>query len=78
MSITLQLAPGASLQPIRGVVAEFGATIVPMHPGIDDDYLRTFYDVVAPRGVSVTRLVAELLRRPGVTAAYVKPRGEAP
>lgn len=67
----------ATASGVRGLVAEFGATLRPMHPGISDKYLRTFYDVEVPRDWA-DGLVEALRKRPDVAAAYVKPDGALP
>jgi hypothetical protein len=59
-----------------------GATIAPLHPqtanvALSQDMLSSFV-VTAPPGSEVDTLAVRIRPLPGVEAAYVKPRGEAP
>jgi hypothetical protein len=49
-----------------------------MHPDSTDDALRAWYSVDVPDEATAQSVVTQLLRQPGVAAAYVKPRDALP
>jgi len=90
MAITLQLQPDVANalhenradQPLAseltGLASELGVTLRPMHPGVDDASLRTFFLVEAVPAEQAETLAARLRRARAVQSAYIKPADELP
>ena len=58
---------------VRQALDQLGVALAPLHPGIDDEQLATYY--AAELASQAGAKAAERLRSvPGVTAAYVKPK----
>ena len=77
MRVSIKLTSDAAARGVFDKTGEAGVTLEPMHPGVDDDELRTWYyaDVDDERAEEV----AERLRREeGIEAAYIKPDESLP
>jgi len=71
--------PGAAAGPPGGVEAvarRAGVELAPQHPGVDDPELARWFVAALADRAAAERLVAELLRAPGVEAAFFKPGAE--
>ncbi|MBA2515532.1 MAG: hypothetical protein H0V26_14590 [Solirubrobacterales bacterium] len=60
------------------VAARAGVALRPLHPGVDDPALATFYVADAPDADAAEALRRDLVDLPGVQAAYVKPPDAPP
>ena len=58
--------------------AELGTVLEPMHPGIADPVLATYFTVEVADPAAAERLLEELGANPAIEAAYIKPPDEAP
>ena len=55
-------------------IQKLNAKIRPLHPGIDDPTLSSYFVVELPRGANPTQEISKLNKLPGITAAYAKPQ----
>ena len=55
-------------------VQKLNAKLRPLHPGVDDATLGSYFIVELPRGANAPQEIAKLKKLPGVTAAYAKPQ----
>jgi len=86
MQVTVKLKNAHALDQTRSsaqselqtIVASFGGTAKPLHPGTQDVNLRTYYVVEAPDQQSANRLIEALAKSPVVDGAYVKPADAMP
>ena len=87
--VTVQVQPEAADDLQRGeatdasqelfeVTRELGVELAPMHPGVEDPELATYYRVEAPDDETAARVVDRLQGLKAVGAAYVKPRDAPP
>ena len=60
--------------PVRHALDELGVALEPLHPGIDDEQLATYYAAELATPQAGAKVVERLRSVPGITAAYVKPR----
>lgn len=59
-------------------VKEAGAALQPLHPGTDDEELKTWFQMDAPENTDVRALTDSLMEHAPVLAAYPKPQDESP
>jgi len=59
-------------------IAAHGLSLVPMHPGVDDARLATYFVVEVADRETADRVVNELLQSPAVEGAYIKPPDALP
>lgn len=89
MQITLQLRPETALPLHRGqetaesadliqTASDLGFTLEPMHPGVEDPVLATYFIVDVADDSRADQALERLRALRSVEAAYVKPRDEAP
>ena len=57
---------------------ELGATLRPMHPGVRDPELSTYFFVEVPDQPTAGRIISRLQNCDAVESAYVKPPDEMP
>lgn len=57
-------------------IDELDLSLEPMHPGIDDPQLASYFQVDVPDQRTADRVAAKLRTSPAIEAAYVKPREE--
>lgn len=55
-----------------------GLSLLPVHPGTDDAALATFFHASVADASAANAAIERLKSCPGVEAAYLKPREEAP
>jgi hypothetical protein len=84
LRVTVQLAavrsghtPEARPASVQRLAEELGLPLEPLHPGVDDPVLRSYYTVEVPDRVAAA-VLARLRASPAVAAAYVKPPEAAP
>ena len=53
-------------------IQKLSAKIRPLHPGIDDSNLVSYFIVELPKSANTTQAIAKINKLPGVTAAYAK------
>lgn len=63
---------------VEQVVARVGAVVHPVHPGVPDRLLTSYFFIEVPDTAAAVDLLDELQRTPGVDAAYVEPSAEPP
>ena len=86
MQVTIQLTEAAARALQRRQAApelerlanRLGIILQPLHPQSPDRALMTFFSAEVPDGDAVQRVIAQLLRSPHVTAAYLKPPDAPP
>lgn len=59
-------------------LASLASLIQPVHPGVEDDDLKTFFMAEVGTAGEADRLIDRLRRSPHVAAAYLKPADEPP
>lgn len=69
-------SPAAS--KILNLASEFGVSLEPIHPGIDDPWLLPFFMIEVDDAVLAQRLIPCLLELDEVEAAYLKPMDAPP
>ncbi|QZZ20028.1 hypothetical protein J5X98_22480 [Leptothermofonsia sichuanensis E412] len=57
---------------------DFGLALQPMHPGVTDPELRSYFTVAAPDPVTAQQVIDRLQPMNAVEAAYVKPPDAMP
>jgi hypothetical protein len=84
LRITVELAPDVARQlhgagpatpatdDLARVVNDAGVRLEPIHPGVQDRTLRSFFTIDV-RDDDAQALIERLLKLPAVTAAYLKP-----
>jgi hypothetical protein len=65
-------------EELAAVVGELGSTVEPVHPGVDDPQLATYFTVEAASMPEADRLLERLRSHPAILAAYIKPADELP
>jgi len=77
MRVSIKLTSDAAARALLEKTREDGVTLEPMHPGVDDDELRTWYyaDVDDER---TDEVLDRLRREDSIEAAYVKPPESLP
>ena len=90
MRVTVQVAPdiarklnrGGSLEKacseLNGVLNNFSVKLVPLHPGIDDEALGSYFAVEVPDSETAKTVVRYLRPCRGIRAAYIKPADALP
>ncbi len=63
---------------LAAVVGQLGATVEPVHPGVDDPQLATYFTVEAANMIGAEQLLDRLRSHPAILAAYIKPADELP
>lgn len=73
------LAPGTdeSLELLQ-TAEMLGATLEPLHPGVDDPTLSAYFTANVPDREAAERLITKLQQLPSVEGAYTKPPDEPP
>jgi hypothetical protein len=66
----------ADAKKILEAVQRLKGKIRPLHPGIDDSTLASYFIVEIAKGADSKEAIAALNTLPGITAAYVKPKEE--
>jgi len=56
---------------------EFGVTLQPLHPGVQDPTLGAYYHMIADEAVAL-EVITRLRASSRIEAVYVKPAAEAP
>jgi hypothetical protein len=64
--------------PLANLARELHVSLEPTHPDSPDPTLRTWYSVDVPDEATAHSVATQLLRRPEVVAAYVKPPDALP
>ncbi len=65
-------------EELAAVVGELGSAVEPIHPGVDDPQLATYFTVEAAGMTEAERLLERLRSHPAILAAYIKPADELP
>jgi hypothetical protein len=90
MRVTVQVAPalarklrqgrklGTACSQLRGVLNNLSVQLVPLHPGMEDETLGSYFAVEVPDFRTAETVVRSLRPCPGVRAAYVKPADALP
>jgi hypothetical protein len=63
---------------VARAAAELGTVLEPIHPGVDDPHLETYFTVDVADSAAADRLLEELGANPAIEAAYIKPPDAAP
>jgi len=78
----LRQAPGALSQTIPEDLlreaSDLGITVRPVHPGVEDPNLRSYFCVEAPDLATATEIISRFQKCSSVQSAYLKPREELP
>jgi hypothetical protein len=69
--------PSAVSRHLLDVLDRLGVKLSPMHPGVSDENLKTYFTSNVP-DARVSEIQQELLRTEGVEAAYIKPADALP
>lgn len=77
MQITLQVAHSEADELARRLQAR-GLSLKPMHPGVDDPQLASYFLLEVPEEDTAEEVMRELLQLPAVEAAYIKPPDALP
>ena len=73
------LLPSSSeAEEVARTAAGVGAVLEPIHPGVDDPRLETYFSVGVADPAAADRLLEELRANPAIEAAYIKPPDAAP
>jgi hypothetical protein len=72
------LQPSPEGERVRGVVANLGFRLEPIHPGTSDPSLQQYFAVEVGDRASAVHVVTAVQQDPSVAAAYVKPADELP
>ena len=73
------LLPSSSeAEEVARTAAELGTVLEPMHPGVDDPHLETYFSVAVADPTAADRVLRELRANPAIEAAYIKPSDAAP
>ena len=90
MRITVQLDPNLAREVTRHgpqekgwpelakVLQSLSVNLVPLHPGTQDDTLRSYFAVDVPDSETAAEVVKKLRPCRGIRAAYVKPAEALP
>ncbi len=90
MQVTVRVRSGSTPMahqrlPVSGtaeelvrIANEFGVTVEPVHPGVQDPQLASYFTVRVPDGPTAERVIQRLRQSDRVEAAYVKPADELP
>jgi hypothetical protein len=90
MRITVQVAPdiarklnrggslGKACSELNGVLNNFSVKLVPLHPGINDEALGSYFAVEVPDSETAKTVVRYLRPCRGIRAAYIKPADALP
>jgi len=90
MRVTVQLAPdlarklqqgsgrGKACAELNGVLKNLSVKLVPLHPGIDDEALGSYFAVEVPDSETAQNVVRNLRPCRGIRAAYIKPADALP
>ena len=85
MKLTLQLKPEAALelhknqhdteltQALLKLATELGLQLEPMHPGVEDEELASYFQVPVENADAAKRVADQLRDLEAVDAAYLKP-----
>lgn len=65
-------------ESVAGLAGAFAVDLRPMHPGVPDANLATYYTAECDDPAVAQSLTEKLLEDATVDAAYVKPQGEPP
>jgi hypothetical protein len=66
----------ANAKKIIDAVQKLKGKIKPLHPGIDDSTLASYFIVEIANSADSKEAITALNQLPGITAAYVKPKEE--
>jgi hypothetical protein len=78
VEVTVVVFDTMTAEGLSAAMAKLGATVRPLAPGADDPQLSRYFVVDAPDLVSAEAVQAELVRTPGIEAAYIKPPDALP
>jgi hypothetical protein len=70
--------PTAATQELLQTLAELNVVLTPMHPGIDDPILSTYFTIEVPDTDTAERVKARLLNCKAIAAVYLKPPDAMP
>ena len=73
-----QRREAAAANELAQVLAQSGLTLQALHPNSGDPVLSGFFHIDVQDQDIAARVIERLLQVPGVEAAYLKPRDEAP
>ena len=74
-----QLEPGTpESDALVDMMETFNLTLEPMHRGVDDPTLQSYFVVEAPDSNTAQCVIDRLQQTDGIEAAYIKPAGELP
>jgi hypothetical protein len=65
-------------EEVARAAAELGTVLEPIHPGVDDPHLETYFTVEVADPAAADRLLEEFGANPAIEAAYIKPSDAAP
>jgi hypothetical protein len=71
-------SPTTASAELSRVTEELGVVLEPMHPGVEDPRLASYFTVEVPDHVTAERVISRLQNCEAVEAAYLKPLDEAP
>lgn len=70
--------PTPATEELARAAAQLGVALKPLHPGVEDPALATYFVVEVPDMATASQVMDQLQRCQAVEAAYVKPPDEMP
>jgi hypothetical protein len=70
--------PTQASEAILQAMTELGVVLEPMHPGVEDPSLASFFMIEVPDPASAERVIARLQQSQAIEAAYLKPPDALP
>jgi hypothetical protein len=67
-----------NLEDLSKTETSLGITLEPVHPGVSDPTLASYFTVEVPDEDTAKRVIERLKLRKGVEGAYIKPSDELP
>lgn len=76
--ISQQKPPALRRRELDKLLNDLSVQLVPLHPGVQDDLLGSYFVVDVPDSDAAAKVVRQLRPFKGVRAAYVKPTDSLP
>jgi hypothetical protein len=70
--------PCPEMEELANSMHELGLSLIPIHPGVEDEDLMRYFAVEVPDRSSADGVVQRLRQCAAVDAAYIKPPDELP